>query len=117
MIVHKIFYSCVAVGMLFGMAIIVLINGLGNEHVWDGVVGFFMLGGFAALGAVSIIKKLNLIWNDNIPLLFQYNKPAECFKCNETGCEYCEILSNWRMLDKKEVMLDATEKVNPKKSR
>ncbi len=95
---NRIFYSCVAIGIAFGMSIMVLMQGIGGSvDIKDALAAFVILGAGAGLGAVSMVKKLRVIWNNNITLRFQRNKPPECFICNLDSCDECEVLRVWRL--------------------
>jgi len=100
--VNKIFYSCVAIGIMFGMAIMGLMQGIsGRMDIMEAISVFCILGTASAFAATSMVKKLNIVWNYLVPLVFQKNKPAECFICNKGTCLECEILEDWRMLLRK----------------
>ena len=70
---------------------------VGNVDIKDALAAFVILGAGAGLGAVSMVKKLRVIWNNNITLRFQRNKPPECFICNLDSCDECEVLRVWRL--------------------
>jgi len=59
----KIFYSCLAIGIGFGIAIMMLANGLlGHAQLGEAYVVFFIVGGISGWGLYRVVKRLKIMW-------------------------------------------------------
>jgi len=61
--ISRIFYSCLAIGLGFGVAIMMLLNGwLGHAHLGEAFAVFFVVGGISGWGLYRVVKKLEVMW-------------------------------------------------------
>ena len=63
MSVSKIFISGVLIGLLTGIGIMYLINGLlGHAEMKEAILAFLVFEGIAVVGLIKVFKQLKYIW-------------------------------------------------------
>jgi len=96
---NKLFYTCLAIGISFGMGSVILMNGVfGKAEIEESISVFLIMTGCTILGVIKTLKKVYPVWNITIPTVYQDNKPKECYSCNSTACKECEILHKWKVI-------------------